>query len=161
MWRVKRSAAARAKTTRAPAETWASSVSATSRAYPIMTAVQTFPSAQVRSQLHCPHEQRSVAICQRKHSRFEIQTESGCSLYRQIIITHIGDLLPVIDECESGPCQNGGLCTDLFESYNCTCLEGFTGTSCETGGWFLFICLLQLDWVGINNVKFQYVNVAV
>ncbi|XP_077982203.1 sushi, von Willebrand factor type A, EGF and pentraxin domain-containing protein 1-like [Glandiceps talaboti] len=37
----------------------------------------------------------------------------------------------VVDECESGPCQNGGACTDAIGSYSCGCLVGYQGNHCE------------------------------
>ncbi|CAG4968549.1 unnamed protein product [Colias eurytheme] len=37
-----------------------------------------------------------------------------------------------IDECESNPCQNGGICIDAHADYMCACTYGFTGKSCET-----------------------------
>jgi hypothetical protein len=34
--------------------------------------------------------------------------------------------------CASNPCQNGGTCTDVgTDSFECTCPEGFEGTTCE------------------------------
>ncbi|XP_028828786.1 protein crumbs homolog 2a isoform X2 [Denticeps clupeoides] len=36
-----------------------------------------------------------------------------------------------IDECGSGPCQNGATCKDLVNAYVCVCPAGFTGESCE------------------------------
>lgn len=36
-----------------------------------------------------------------------------------------------IDECESSPCQNGGICVDKIASYACVCSMGFTGPNCE------------------------------
>ncbi|CAH1252798.1 SNED1 [Branchiostoma lanceolatum] len=36
-----------------------------------------------------------------------------------------------IDECASSPCQNGGACTDLHNSYSCTCAVGWEGENCE------------------------------
>ncbi|XP_064532622.1 protein crumbs homolog 2 isoform X1 [Pseudopipra pipra] len=35
-----------------------------------------------------------------------------------------------IDECESQPCQNGGLCQDLVNSFLCHCLPGYSGVEC-------------------------------
>lgn len=32
-----------------------------------------------------------------------------------------------VNECESSPCQNEGNCQDLINSYQCECLDGFTG----------------------------------
>uniref|UniRef100_A0A3Q0SC79 Crumbs cell polarity complex component 2a n=1 Tax=Amphilophus citrinellus TaxID=61819 RepID=A0A3Q0SC79_AMPCI len=36
-----------------------------------------------------------------------------------------------IDECESEPCQNGGICEDKINGYTCTCPVGFLGELCE------------------------------
>ena len=36
-----------------------------------------------------------------------------------------------IDECDSKPCKNGGLCRDSIDTFTCDCLEGFTGSMCE------------------------------
>ncbi|KAG7484280.1 hypothetical protein MATL_G00047940 [Megalops atlanticus] len=35
------------------------------------------------------------------------------------------------DQCESSPCQNGGVCKDGMSSYLCWCSVGYTGKNCE------------------------------
>jgi len=37
-----------------------------------------------------------------------------------------------VDECSSNPCENGGTCTDGVNGFTCSCLAGYTGTTCET-----------------------------
>lgn len=34
------------------------------------------------------------------------------------------------DNCESGPCQNGGSCIDLYDGFACRCTDNWTGTTC-------------------------------
>ncbi|XP_078614380.1 slit homolog 1 protein-like [Branchiostoma floridae x Branchiostoma japonicum] len=36
-----------------------------------------------------------------------------------------------IDECASGPCQNGRSCHDDINSYHCICPTGYQGDNCE------------------------------
>ncbi|KAJ1524333.1 hypothetical protein ONE63_010839 [Megalurothrips usitatus] len=36
-----------------------------------------------------------------------------------------------VNECESSPCQHGGVCVDLHAGYACACLFGYTGKHCE------------------------------
>ena len=50
-----------------------------------------------------------------------------------------------INECESNPCLNGGNCTDLLAAYTCHCIDGYSGTNCETG-------MFQFSAVTVGNV---------
>ena len=38
-----------------------------------------------------------------------------------------------INECDSHPCENGATCSDQLDMYNCSCVAGYTGVTCETG----------------------------
>ena len=38
-----------------------------------------------------------------------------------------------INECNSRPCENGAKCNDEVNAYNCSCVDGYNGTNCETG----------------------------
>ncbi|KAK2818785.1 hypothetical protein Q5P01_024346 [Channa striata] len=39
------------------------------------------------------------------------------------------------DTCKIKPCLNGGTCTITFNDYTCSCMEQFTGKTCETRVW--------------------------
>ena len=43
------------------------------------------------------------------------------------------NLLSDINECNSRPCENGATCNDEVDAYNCSCVDGYNGTNCETG----------------------------
>ena len=38
-----------------------------------------------------------------------------------------------IDECLVYSCYNDGICNEVENGFNCTCVAGFTGALCETG----------------------------
>ncbi|KAK3604599.1 hypothetical protein CHS0354_027452 [Potamilus streckersoni] len=44
------------------------------------------------------------------------------------------DPLPGINACNNSACRNGGTCTSSskYDTYNCTCIPGYTGQLCET-----------------------------
>ncbi|KAJ4920448.1 hypothetical protein JOQ06_024502 [Pogonophryne albipinna] len=39
------------------------------------------------------------------------------------------------DTCRTKPCQNGGRCTITFNDFTCSCVEEYTGKTCETRVW--------------------------
>ena len=56
----------------------------------------------------------------------------------------VGNMCSVnIDECISGPCQNGGICIDHVHGYKCNCTDDFMGDNCE----------LQYDVCGLVPCK--------
>ena len=38
-----------------------------------------------------------------------------------------------IDECDSTPCLNGGVCFQGLNIFSCRCIDGYTGLICENG----------------------------
>ena len=45
--------------------------------------------------------------------------------------------------CNPNPCQNGGVCVLLDETFECDCPFGFTGSFCEILRWANECCLAQ------------------
>ncbi len=37
-----------------------------------------------------------------------------------------------VNECDSNPCENGGVCADGLNSFTCACASGFSGATCST-----------------------------
>ena len=71
------------------------------------------------------------------------------------------------DSCAPNPCRNGGICTDGFLDFTCSCPRGWGGKSCDvdesgdscstnpcrnggicTDGFFEFTCSCPLGWGG-------------
>ena len=45
---------------------------------------------------------------------------------------YAGDICEIdINECESDPCHNGGICANTDGSFNCMCSAGFMGHICD------------------------------
>lgn len=42
-----------------------------------------------------------------------------------------GETCTKVSSCEPNPCMNGGACVENANSYDCTCVQGFTGPNCE------------------------------
>ena len=65
-----------------------------------------------------------------------------------------------INECNSLPCENGATCIDDVNAYNCSCVEGYNGTTCETGIFFItmmyFRCLLLSILIQLSNYCMVY-----
>lgn len=55
-----------------------------------------------------------------------------------------------VDECSSGPCQNGGTCRDGHLSFSCSCKPGFTGKMCEVAA----IDAIPCDGTTHNHARF-------
>ena len=39
--------------------------------------------------------------------------------------------MPIVSECDTNPCENGGNCSMVATSQVCNCPEGFKGQKCE------------------------------
>ena len=37
------------------------------------------------------------------------------------------------DKCEPNRCKNGGTCVDLYHSFRCECISGYSGSQCQEG----------------------------
>ena len=66
-----------------------------------------------------------------------------------------------INECESAPCLNDGLCVDGINSYRCKCKENYVGENCETSKYIMFqamnLSLLKFDVVFFSELlSFTY-----
>ena len=59
----------------------------------------------------------------------ENSTGNTFAKYEKLIV-----LSTDIDECASGPCQNGATCLDQVNGYQCQCEPGYTDLQCQTGG---------------------------
>jgi hypothetical protein len=46
--------------------------------------------------------------------------------------------------CDSFPCGNGGTCTNNVNSYSCSCLVGYSGSTCGTSKSTVFPCVVLL-----------------
>ena len=55
-----------------------------------------------------------------------------------------------VDECESDPCLNGGVCTDQFDSYKCKCEDGFHGDNCA--GIYFFLNTVS-SWMMVPQLQ--------
>ncbi len=42
-------------------------------------------------------------------------------------------MFTVVDLCDPNPCQNGGMCTSMGNTFTCVCPPEFTGTICDNG----------------------------
>lgn len=63
-----------------------------------------------------------------------------------------------INECAGDPCENDGTCNDIINGYYCTCVNGFTGLSCETGIVIISLHLKRLLFLYIIFNDYNYLN---
>ena len=66
-----------------------------------------------------------------QQNRYKIFTFSHCSEL-DILLTSFSIPLLDINDCADVLCQNGGICEDGVNSYNCHCVTGFEGDHCRT-----------------------------
>ena len=59
----------------------------------------------------------------------------GINLYNGVVYIFevmINSMVIDVDDCASGPCLNGGTCTDDINRYTCKCAVGYSGLNCTT-----------------------------
>ena len=94
-----------------------------------------------------------------------------------MISFHLFQFVLDIDECQSQPCQNGGACVDVIDSYICNCLPDFTGPNCEIGnivydrkienrvsvininGFYVFISSIAIS--NIDIISFYFIDFVI
>lgn len=59
-----------------------------------------------------------------------------------------------IDDCLTDPCENNGTCTDLVNDYQCGCVTGFNGRTCENSKPFKYVLITNqsCNYKKKNNV---------
>ena len=62
---------------------------------------------------------------------YKVAIEDGCNCSCDAGFTG-QDCSVDINECESSPCANSGVCIDDIDRFECICSPGFTGETCET-----------------------------
>ena len=83
-----------------------------------------------------------------------------------VIILHLF-ILTDIDECESAPCSNGGICNNFPGEYECICGSGFTGSNCEIGEyyeWHIIIITIMVMIITrrrISNIDNKYITTII
>ena len=63
-------------------------------------------------------------------SEYHIKLQNECMTQMVSIMQLIFYCLD-IDDCNSSPCQNSGICNDEIDGYSCSCESGFMGENCE------------------------------
>ena len=52
------------------------------------------------------------------------------------------------NECLTNPCHSAANCTNTIGSFECECLEGYSGNRLVCQGTFLYICYIMLEVIG-------------
>ena len=55
-----------------------------------------------------------------------------CVISISVILIILSYFFKIADVCSPNPCFNGGLCLQNGNSFTCQCINGFTGSNCQT-----------------------------
>lgn len=86
--------------------------------------------------LKCVHKQITALVLQYMYKpNCFVQHVHGNDSYFVLNIKRLA-FFAETDECTFSPCLNGATCMDAFNSYTCSCVDGFEGINCETSMFF-------------------------
>ena len=75
---------------------------------------------------------------------------------RWILIKYCILRLTVENLCFMNPCLNGGTCMEALGTHNCMCLEGFSGSACESKFFYCYKTCLNV----IIKIKFKMLEIS-
>ena len=67
--------------------------------------------------------------------------------------------LLVNNMCTSGPCLNGASCTNLPDDFDCTCMSGYAGKTCQDCKYSVLKCSCYRVWVMVFNATFSNISI--
>lgn len=75
-------------------------------------------------------------------SNAEISLKLDIPFFITVYITDVSKLLSIlVSPCDSDPCENGGKCSNIGDSFECKCTSEYSGKRCQNNGVY---CILYI-----------------